>query len=482
MTYESEYEEWKESWRTEYLKWICGFANASGGVLYIGVDDSGKVVGVKNSRKLLEDIPNQVMDKLEIIVEIDLLSEGKLEYVRVSVTPSPYPVSYDGKYYLRQGSTNQLLKGSMLTHFIMAKTGRHWDAEVLDGISIDELEQSNIDIFKREAVRHKRFEKQDVNIDRSELLSRLDLLVGNSVKRAAAMLFLDRPGRVVSGAYVKIGKFSGDDEIDYQDTLEGSLLNTADRIIDLIFTKYLVATISYDGDIRRDMYPYPREAIREGIYNAIVHNDYSSGVPIQIRVYDTSMYITNSCMLPGKWTENDFVTQKKSKPYNPGIANVFYRAGYIEAWGRGISKIYSSCKEYGIDPPEYIIEEESITLVFKASQSAGLKSQIKVHNGTLNETLNEREDKGLTSGFSGASEVSENGLKSQIKVHNDTLNKTLKLEILTSISENPDITYDQLSQRVNKSLSTIKRYMKQMQINGEVYREGSKKSGKWIIP
>lgn len=101
---------------------------------------------------------------------------------------------------------------------------------------------------------------------------------------------------------------------------------------------------SYNRTGRRDMYPYPREAIREGIYNAIVHNDYSSGVPIQIRVYDTSMYITNSCMLPGKWTENDFVTQKKSKPYNPGIANVFYRAGYIEAWGRGISKIYSSCK------------------------------------------------------------------------------------------------------------------------------------------
>lgn len=120
--------------------------------------------------------------------------------------------------------------------------------------------------------------------------------------------------------------------------------------------------------------------------------------------------------------------------------------------------------------------------MFKASQSVGLKSQIKVHNGTLNETLNEREDKGLTLGFSGASEASENGLKSQIKVHNDTLNETLKLEILTSINENPDITYDQLSQRVNKSLSTIKRYMKQMQINGEVYREGSKKSGKWIIP
>jgi len=60
--------EWKESWRDEYLKWICGFANATGGKIYIGMNDSGKVVGVADADKLLEDIPNKVRDVLGIIV------------------------------------------------------------------------------------------------------------------------------------------------------------------------------------------------------------------------------------------------------------------------------------------------------------------------------------------------------------------------------------------------------------------------------
>lgn len=60
--------EWKESWRDDYLKWICGFANAQGGKIYIGIDDNGKVTGITNSRKLLDDIPNKVRDVLEYLL------------------------------------------------------------------------------------------------------------------------------------------------------------------------------------------------------------------------------------------------------------------------------------------------------------------------------------------------------------------------------------------------------------------------------
>ncbi|WP_246601668.1 AlbA family DNA-binding domain-containing protein [Hymenobacter profundi] len=58
ITHESQNTEWKESWRDEYIKWLCGFANAQGGTLLIGVNDEGQVVGIKNSRQLLEEIPN----------------------------------------------------------------------------------------------------------------------------------------------------------------------------------------------------------------------------------------------------------------------------------------------------------------------------------------------------------------------------------------------------------------------------------------
>ena len=88
---ESQNIEWKESWRDEYLKWICGFANAQGGRIYIGTDDRGTVIGVTDCKKLLEDIPNKVRDILGIIVDVNLLIQDGKEYIEICVNPSSYP-------------------------------------------------------------------------------------------------------------------------------------------------------------------------------------------------------------------------------------------------------------------------------------------------------------------------------------------------------------------------------------------------------
>lgn len=76
---ENQNTEWKQSWRDEYLKWICGFANAQGGKIYIGTKDDGTVVGIKDSKKLLEDIPNKIQNKLGIVADVNLLMENGLE-------------------------------------------------------------------------------------------------------------------------------------------------------------------------------------------------------------------------------------------------------------------------------------------------------------------------------------------------------------------------------------------------------------------
>ena len=68
---ESQNIEFKESWRDEYLKWICGFANASGGTLYIGITDTGEVCGLHDTKRLMEDIPNKVRDLLGILVNVN---------------------------------------------------------------------------------------------------------------------------------------------------------------------------------------------------------------------------------------------------------------------------------------------------------------------------------------------------------------------------------------------------------------------------
>ena len=85
---ESQNIEWKESWRDEYLKWICGFANAQGGRIYIGADDDGTVIGVSDSKKLLEDIPNKVRDILGIIVDVNLLTQNGKDYIEYALIPA----------------------------------------------------------------------------------------------------------------------------------------------------------------------------------------------------------------------------------------------------------------------------------------------------------------------------------------------------------------------------------------------------------
>ena len=96
---ESQNIEWKESWRDEYLKWICGFANAQGGKIYIGCNDTGEIVGVENSKKLLEDIPNKITQSLGIVADVNLLEKDGKEYIEIVVPAYSTSISYKGVYH-----------------------------------------------------------------------------------------------------------------------------------------------------------------------------------------------------------------------------------------------------------------------------------------------------------------------------------------------------------------------------------------------
>lgn len=153
---------------------------------------------------------------------------------------------------------------------LMRKTGIKWDAAPISNISIDDLDKESFDIFKREALRSGRMTKEDLDISNTELLEKLDLLVDGKLKRAGALCFYREPEKVIGGCYVKIGKFEGS-ELLYQDEVHGSLLIMADRVIDLIYLKYLKAAISYYKDTRVETYPFARDAVREAVFNALIH-------------------------------------------------------------------------------------------------------------------------------------------------------------------------------------------------------------------
>ena len=364
---ESQHTEWKESWRDEYLRWICGFANAEGGVLVIGRNDKGMAVGVNNAKRLLQELPNKVRNILGIMVAVNLVTEAGKELVEIVVEPYPSPISYKGEYHYRSGSTKQELKGAALQRFLMRKQGRHWDDAPVPGFDAEDCSQDAFQLFKARAAESRRISEEALQDGNESLLENLQLREGQYVKRAATLLFSDNPERYVSGAYIKIGFFVTDDDLRYQDEIHGNLFGQVEKTLEIMFFKYLKAYISYEGLQRLETFLFPYLAVREALLNAVVHKDYSSGIPIQISVYDDKIVLWNSGQLPQDWTLERLLGKHPSDPYNPLIAGAFFRAGYIESWGRGIEKINRECREHGIDPPLYDSSMSGLMLTFRAN-------------------------------------------------------------------------------------------------------------------
>ena len=351
---ESQNIEWKESWRDDYLKWICGFANAAGGKIYIGMNDSGQVVGVADAKKLLEDIPNKVRDVLGIIVDVNLLEKDGLEYIEIDVPPYSNPINYKGQYHYRSGSTKQELKGAALNRFILQRTGRHWDEFPIERAKVEELSASALNRFRKEAARSGRVDEGVLNDNTEQLLHDLRLIDEDGhLNRAALLLFHPDPERFVFGAYIKIGFFRDDKgNLEFQDEVHGALMEQVDKAMDLIKTKYLIYRISYEGISRRETPQFPVEAIRESLMNAVAHKDYASAVPIQISVLPDHITFWNAGQLPESWTTEKLFESHPSSPYNPLIANAFFRSGDIESWGRGYKRILEAVSAYKLLPPK----------------------------------------------------------------------------------------------------------------------------------
>ena len=412
---ESHITEWKSSWRDEYLKWIAAFTYNEGGKLYIGVNDDGYVLGLSDYRKLLENIPNTIRNKLLISPSVRLRwvkkrgtnirykkipdrvaskdinkyacgtfiptnerdreklrkwekenpvcqdSDGNFYYIEIEVSHYPNLVTYNGVAYTRTGSTLQVLEGQELERTVFQSTGLTWDAFGVDSKTISDLDHKVLDVFREKAVEKKRLTPDQAGTSDEKLVSKLNLLTDNGKLTRAALMLFSNPESIVTGAYIKIGFFApdgtyGDNTINdvlYHDEVRGPLVEQADKAIDLLYSKYMKALISYSGIQRVESYMIPQDAMREIILNAIAHKNYPSGNPIQIKVYDDHITIMNEGFWPFEFinVEDAYTDEHDSHPNNPKIAEGLYMAGDIETWGSGFDKIKKACVRYGAPLP-----------------------------------------------------------------------------------------------------------------------------------
>lgn len=363
--------EWKTQWHDDYLKWVCGFANAVGGTIFIGKDDSGQVVHVPNYQRLLEDLPNKIRNVMGIICDVQLLEEGKKKYIAIHVQPYSVPVSLRGRYYYRSGSVKTELTGVELNEFLLKKAGKTWDDVIEERATVADIGEESIQQFIADSQEKGRL--PDVKgLSALDFLNKLHLASGSAIKRAAVILFGKEPAKFYPNVMVKIGRFGKDaTDLRFQEVLEGNLVFLLHEVLKQLDYKFLVRPVRFEGMQRLEEREYPEAALREMLLNALVHRAYM-GAPIQMRVFDNRLSIWNEGALPVGLDVEQLKQEHNSKPRNPILADACFKAGYIDSWGRGILKIINACIEHGLPEPNFTEKNGGVEItLFKVSNQEG---------------------------------------------------------------------------------------------------------------
>ncbi len=366
---ESQNIEWKKSWHDDYLKWVCGFANAIGGIIFIGKDDNGVITHLTDYRNLLEAIPNKIREHLGIIAEVNLHQENGAHYLEIIAPSYTVPVSLRGRYYYRTGSTKLELTGNALNEFLLKKSGKTWDNITEASATFKDIDSESVNVFIKDAQKSGRMpDVSDLSIE--ELFEKLRLADNGEIKRAAIILFGKDPNRFYPNVMVKIGRFGNDDvDLKFQETEEGNLIQLLKNVSNQLNYKFFTKPIDFEGMQRVEKGEYPVAALREMLLNALVHRTYM-GSMIQLRVYDNKLTLWNEGNLPEGMELESLKRHHISRPRNPVIADICFKAGYIDSWGRGTLKIINSCKEAGLPEPTIAILDGGILVtLFKDKYS-----------------------------------------------------------------------------------------------------------------
>jgi ATP-dependent DNA helicase RecG len=436
---ESQNIEYKQTWHDDYLKWVCGFANAFGGIIYIGRDDNGKVSHLEDYKNLLEIIPNKIRDLLGLVANVNLLQENGAHYIEIIVPKYSVAISLRGRYYFRSGSNKIELTGNVLNEFLLKKSGQTWDNVIEESATFDDIDEESVQNFIKDTIKSGRmFDVSDLSIP--ELFDKLRLTVNGKLKRAALILFATDPNKFYPNVIVKMGRFGDDDaDLRFQELEEGNIIQLLRAVPEQLNYKFLTKKITFEGLLRIEKGPYPEPALREMLLNALVHRSYM-GAAVQLRVYDNKLSLWNQGNLPDEITYESLKHHHISSPRNPLIADICFRAGYIDSWGRGTLKIINTCTLFGLPEPTITALNGGILVTL-------FKENIKIKNFNVSD-LNQRQiaaieylklnDKITNSDYQKLNKVSDT-------TANRDINKLILLKILKKSPEKGSATFYELT-------------------------------------
>lgn len=357
MATENEHLEFKTSFSEKHEATItlAAFATARGGEVRFGVTSDGQRVGVQVGKTTLEELANYIKQNTDPpqFPSITIEGDESAAVVVVRVDESPIkPVWAFGRPYKRVGRSNQTLSREETQRLTEATWGSTWDALLCPHLDLQDLDRAAIENFLRRA-------DLDPRLSTDIIVENLGLRTNDGLCYAAALLFAKNPQRYVPDAQVQCARFLDTTSLEFLDqrTFSGGLLSQVDEVVAFV-ERNTRQGIQVTGSPQHERVPeYPEVAVREAVINAVCHRDYASSGTVQVRIYADRMEVWNPGTLPSGLTIEALYREHASRPRNRRIAETFHRARLIERWGTGTLRIIAACREQGLPPPEFRVEQ-----------------------------------------------------------------------------------------------------------------------------
>ena len=374
---ESETLEFKRNTKTrrEATQTMCAMLNHRGGRVLFGITPEGNVGGQQVSDQTVEEVSAEIQ-RIEppVFPAIERIPVGSdRELLLVSLNQGYMkPYTYKGIAYRRVGNTtlqmSRVAQDEMLIERVHSE--QRWENQPAIGWSVDDLDHSEILLTVEESIRRGRVSDPGTR-DPEELLRGLGLVKDGVLLRAAVVLF-GKTGRVeveMTQCLLRVARFRGIDRAEFLDNRQFrdnafGLLLRAERFMreNLPVAGRIVPNIFE----RVDEPLYPPAALREALANAFCHRDYTiGGGSVAVAIYDDRLEVTSSGSLHFGLTAEQLFLPHESLPWNPLIANVFYRRGIIEQWGRGTIKMAELTTSAGLPQPEIEDAGGCVTVRFR---------------------------------------------------------------------------------------------------------------------
>jgi len=437
---------------TKLANEIIGMLNAGGGVVILGVSNTGQVQDLNTlDASLLDQYRkacfNLIKPPANICVEEVSLDSGELiflyhveqDYERLFARKDNEDV------YLRVAdSNNGPLSRENVRKLEYDKTIRKFEDEIRIDFVPEDFRTTVLDFYRT---------KINFKGSNDELLVNRNLAVKRKrqvlYRNSAILLFAEDPDKYIPNAIVRYVRYSGSvakTGIEHNVVKDERFQECVPRLIEIV-KRFLYPSLRdyYYLDMKEGKFiklaEYPEEAWLEGIVNALTHRSYNlQGNPIYIKHFDDRLEISNSGPLPAQVTIKNIQTERYAR--NPRIARVLYDMGYVRELNEGVPRIYESMEKSMLSRPEYIDQDNTVKLI--------LRNKVADHEWTIAERVMRKIEKSW-----------------------NTLNET-QGKIIFYLFENHQSTAKELSKEIGISLQAIRRYLKEFCSYGILERVSKK--------